>query len=309
MRKSLEEIKQRELKKIEADIDDDIEFEKEIRRIYRDGYDEIETIIDAASNDMSENGNISFKSAYRLVSAGAMIAFQRKVNKQSKEKDFSERAKEETKIFDVKKPVSRIELLKNEVGLAVISIANEEEKLIKKRLEEAAEKEAKRQAEILSITKEMQKKVNESIKSVINNPTNGNSYSERIWNNQKLLQYELNKGIQRSIMAGENPKKWAKNLKQYVRSEALTKKQSATYMANRIAITETAMVQTQMAIKSFQESGYKKYIWIAEPTACKICIPHHLKVFDIEDAIIGIDAPPMHPFCRCSIAAYFGDDV
>ena len=308
MRKSLEEIKQRELKKIEADIDDDIEFEKEIRRIYRDGYDEIDTIIDAASNDMSENGNISFKSAYRLVSAGAMIAFQRKVNKQSKEKDFSERAKEETKIFDIKKPVPRIELLKNEVGLAVISIANEEEKLIKKRLEEAAEKEAKRQAEILNITKEMQKKVSESITPVINAPTNGNSYSERIWNNQKLLQYELNKGIQRSIMAGENPKKWAKNLKEYVRSEAITKKQSATYMANRIAITETARAQTQMALKSFQESGYKKYIWIAEPTACSICIPHHLKVFDVEDAVIGIDAPPMHPFCRCSIAAYYEEE-
>lgn len=64
---------------------------------------------------------------------------------------------------------------------------------------------------------------------------------------------------------------------------------------------ESARVQLNL----MRKSGYEKYMWIAEPGACHICAPFNNHVFDIENSDIGDELPPMHPFCRCSIAAYY----
>lgn len=81
-----------------------------------------------------------------------------------------------------------------------------------------------------------------------------------------------------------------------------TGRENSLYAANRIAVTETARVQTRVALESYRRGGFKQGIWIAEPTACPICAPFDDEVFDIDSAH---PIPPMHPFCRCSIATYY----
>ena len=50
----------------------------------------------------------------------------------------------------------------------------------------------------------------------------------------------------------------------------------------------------------YKDQGYTKGKWIAEPTACKFCMPKDDKVFKLDD----IDVP-LHPNCRCSFVPYF----
>ena len=87
-----------------------------------------------------------------------------------------------------------------------------------------------------------------------------------------------------------------------------TGKQNALFNAFRLAVTETARVQITTGLKLMKEGGYDKYIWIAEPGACHICAPYNNQVFDMKEASIGDTLPPMHPFCRCSVAAYYDMD-
>lgn len=87
-----------------------------------------------------------------------------------------------------------------------------------------------------------------------------------------------------------------------------TGKQNALFNAFRLAVTETARVQITTGLKLMKEGGYDKYIWIAEPGACHICAPYNGRVFDMKEASMGDTLPPMHPFCRCSVAAYFDMD-
>ena len=87
-----------------------------------------------------------------------------------------------------------------------------------------------------------------------------------------------------------------------------TGKENALFNAFRLAVTETARVQVTTGLKLMKEGGYDKYIWIAEPGACHICAPYNNQVFDMKDASMGNTLPPMHPFCRCSVAAYYDMD-
>jgi len=50
----------------------------------------------------------------------------------------------------------------------------------------------------------------------------------------------------------------------------------------------------------YKDQGYELGNWIAEPTACKICLPKDGKAFKLDD----IDVP-IHPNCRCSFVPYF----
>jgi len=55
---------------------------------------------------------------------------------------------------------------------------------------------------------------------------------------------------------------------------------------------------------SFVRNGFKEYIFIANSDCCDICKQLDKKHFKVSKLEIGVNAPPMHDGCRCSIASY-----
>lgn len=55
---------------------------------------------------------------------------------------------------------------------------------------------------------------------------------------------------------------------------------------------------------SFIKNGFKEYEFIANRDCCEKCAELNGKHFAIKDLKIGVNAPPMHEGCKCSIAAY-----
>lgn len=55
---------------------------------------------------------------------------------------------------------------------------------------------------------------------------------------------------------------------------------------------------------SFVRNGFKEYEFIANKSCCEICAKLNGKHFSISKLQIGVNAPPMHEGCKCSIAAY-----
>lgn len=52
------------------------------------------------------------------------------------------------------------------------------------------------------------------------------------------------------------------------------------------------------------KNGAEEYIFVANRDCCAICATLNGKHFPISKLKIGVNAPPMHDGCRCSIAAY-----
>ena len=55
---------------------------------------------------------------------------------------------------------------------------------------------------------------------------------------------------------------------------------------------------------SIRKDGFTEYEFIANKNCCEICAALHEKHFPISKLKIGVNAPPMHEGCSCSIAAY-----
>ena len=54
---------------------------------------------------------------------------------------------------------------------------------------------------------------------------------------------------------------------------------------------------------SFIRNGFKEYEFITNRDCCEKCAQLNGKHFPVKDFKIGVNAPPMHEGCRCSIAA------
>ena len=66
---------------------------------------------------------------------------------------------------------------------------------------------------------------------------------------------------------------------------------------------EQIMLQHDQMIKN----GFTEYEFIANSGCCEICQALDGKIFKVKDMIQGLNAPPMHPRCRCAIAPYSND--
>lgn len=55
---------------------------------------------------------------------------------------------------------------------------------------------------------------------------------------------------------------------------------------------------------SFIRNGFKEYTFVANRDCCSVCGELNGKHFPVKQLQIGVNAPPMHEGCRCSIAAY-----
>ena len=55
---------------------------------------------------------------------------------------------------------------------------------------------------------------------------------------------------------------------------------------------------------NMRKNGFTHYKYIANHDACDVCRQLNKKAFPISQLKIGVNAPPMHDGCRCSIAAH-----
>lgn len=125
-------------------------------------------------------------------------------------------------------------------------------------------------------------------------------FSDRIWMYQDMMKAELSKLLQEGLIQGRNPRQLARHLEKLFGASKSD--------AERLMRTELARVQTEAQKQSFEQNGFKQYEFIALGSACGICKELDGKHFKVKDMIPGENAPPMHPNCRCSVAAWMDNE-
>ena len=66
----------------------------------------------------------------------------------------------------------------------------------------------------------------------------------------------------------------------------------------------SAADQTMAQRDSFIRNGFKEYTFNANRDCCSVCGELNGKHFPVKKLQIGVNAPPMHEGCRCSISAH-----
>ena len=277
------------------------EYDKEIKRIYADMLDSVQTQINDFYGRYAAKEGITLAEAKKRVKSLDIAKYERKAAKYVKDKDFSDKANEEMRLYNATMKINRLEMLKANIGLETIAGHNELEKFMSKILRGRTEEELKRQAGILGKTI----RNNAQLAHAIPNASFHNAtFSDRIWQYQDLMRADLSKMLETGLIQGKNPRAIAKDLRKYWYGNDPRTGGGATYCMERLMRTELARVQTEAQKQSFEKNGFTEYEFIANRDCCDICKEKDGKHFKVKDMMPGENAAPLHPHCRCSVAAY-----
>jgi SPP1 gp7 family putative phage head morphogenesis protein len=285
--------KHREREQLKHNITEETEYRKCIGEIYDYMMDQIQREINGFYVKYAKKEGITLSEARKRVSKLDIEEYGRKAAKYVKEKDFSDVANEEMRLYNATMKINRLEMLKANIGLELVDGFNELQKYFDRILTKRTLDEFERQAGILGNTVGNNEK---AAHAIVNASFHNASFSDRIWMYQDMMKAELSKLLQVGLIQGKHPRVLARHLVKLFgvrRSDA-----------ERLMQTELARVQTEAQKRSFERNGYDRYEFIALETACKVCKAINGKHFRTEDMMPGENAPPMHPNCRCSTAAY-----
>lgn len=283
---------------IQDEIIRDKAYKEELKRIYMNAYDSIDDELNREITFLSNSDSVSYAEAKRTIKQFDVDRFKRTAKRMVDEKDFSPEANRRLRRYNVTMRTNRLELMQAYINLNVARMTDDEMGLIEKYLTDTAINEMKRQAGILGMTVPSPELLKRSVKAVLESDFQGAHFSDRLWNKSDAFNADIEKAMRQVLIQGENPRVASREIRKHVKDTV----DRTTYVSERLAITESARVQTATQRLSFEEYDIGKYVYIAEPTACKICGALNGKVFNVADMRAGENAAPMHPFCRCSVA-------
>lgn len=123
----------------------------------------------------------------------------------------------------------------------------------------------------------------------------GLTWSKRVWNNIEKLTETLQEELIHCVTTGKS----TRQLK-----ELLQERFDVSYkQADMLVRTEMAHIQTTAAAQRYQDYGLTHYEFLGREehdTGCA-CKKLDGKRYKYTEMVIGKNAPPLHPRCRCSI--------
>lgn len=278
--------REREEEQRKHNIQEEKAYSQEIERIYRQMMNEIEIQINNFYTRYATKEGITYAEAKKRVSKLDIQTYAELAKKYVAEKNFSDQANEEMRLYNLTMKANRLELLKANIGMHLVGGFDELQRFFEEKLTKRTIETFKRQAGILGRTVHDNARYAHSI--VIASFHNA-TWSDRIWKHQDTLRNELGSLLSTGLIQGRNPKELARTLRKKVKS--------SEYNANRLMITEMTRVQTEAQHRSFEENGFDQYTFHSLGTACPHCLAINGKHFGMEDMQPGVNAPPMHPNC------------
>ena len=270
----------------------DLDRDKLITQLYQESYDRLQAQIDKFYLGYAGREGLTKQEAMKRASEFDVTKFAEKARKAVKEKDFSHKTNSWLRVYNLKMKVSRLELLKAELGLEINSLTSNLDEVFDKARRSEYLAEFKRQAGILGISSKGAKK---RIEAILNADFYGQSFSSHVWGKtglQAILQRDVFASLNRIYTDMNGYQKEMKMLaSKYGTSEA---------NAKRLLKTEIARINSDTDHAVLQDNGFTHMIFVAESGACDICRPLNNTAVPIDKVEKGVNMFPMQPNCRCS---------
>ncbi len=131
----------------------------------------------------------------------------------------------------------------------------------------------------------------------------GKNYSERIWGDQrKSLARYVDRIVTSGVIQGSSNGEMTAQLQAAMNTHA--------YQARRLIRTEHSQVASKANLLAYQENETPRFQFraVLDYRTSEICREMDGKVFLVSDGKVGINMPPLHPFCRSKTVPYRPDD-
>lgn len=133
------------------------------------------------------------------------------------------------------------------------------------------------------------------IREVIKTNWSGLTFSERIWEHRRRLALTLKEELKKGLARGDSIDDMARIF--------ADKFNTAFSNAQRLVHTESCFIMNQATIDTYTKNDISKYEYMAflDKRTSKQCENLNGKVFNTKDSVVGVNLPPLHPYCRSCV--------
>lgn len=278
--------------------------DEELEEIYNEGVTQLRAIVDKSFNAYAVDGVLVPNNLARKVTKKDMVLLKEQYDKLPDDLELPE--KQRLDYYLAISQMSLGKLITATLGIALIGITHKVAKVIRQNNKTAVDEEYYYQKKNLQSPKKS--KINPIAKDnyvFSKQDNNFVSWTERLWldHDQILnrIDNSLNSMLRQGMRAQDIAEKLFPGNAKKMRNDNINKALiDATVSAKRLARTEAAAREDELADIFFKENKIKYFDWVTEPGACKKC----LAIGALGPYKVGDEASPRipgssHPNCRC----------
>jgi SPP1 gp7 family putative phage head morphogenesis protein len=285
--------------------------EKNIIVAYDLALNNIQKDLQAFYGRYAKDNKISYGDALQKLTSGEQISFNKALDRYLKEvKKLGLDKEYETYLnyLSGKAYVTRLQELETNIRREVEILKQDKETIMKSTLSEVYTEAYYRTSYNIADSIGVGINFTALNRTVVDKAVNENwlasNYSDRIWANKSKLILTLKQLIPQAFISGCHSSKLIPQV-----TKILGVSKSA---ASRLLRTEINHISNKATMQSYEDSKVVeqyRYLATLDMRTSEICRQMDGKVFDIKDAQVGINQPPLHPHCRSTTIPYFADNV
>ena len=278
-------------------------LEKEIDRATRKVNDKIRSWY----TRLAQNNEISYADAKKLLKKAELEEFKWSVDEYIKiasDEALSKEWAKELENASSKAHITHLEQIKTEMRAELErmykKVENQGSEALESVLEDGYSRTAFDYQKGLGIGWSFEAIDSNRLKTLLNSPwpSDGRNFSDRIWTNKNALLQTLEQELTQATLRGDT----LQDMTDRVSKKLGVEKKKVS----RLIHTETTYMNSLAAKESYKELGVDKVEILAtlDKRTCETCADMDGIVINRFDMQPGVNAPPWHPNCRCTVAPW-----
>lgn len=301
-------IKRSELREKEA-----FELSVEAEKLLHSAYEEAQRLIIKDINDfyiryMLEYG-VSYREAKKLLTPRERKNWLADMKQRMKLIELGIDVRENFAMVDASAfgaRISRLQARFAEIDVELFGLGNKIAQQMGKTLEEVTKHTYATTAYDAQTNVQMAYKIKQlnkqAIHEILHYPWSGADYSERIWNDLNKLRFNIRENLTMGIIRGDSIQTMSARM-----AKQLDKSKKDT---TRLIRTEANYALNQTRLESYKMLNVERYQYLAtlDNRTSAVCYELDGDIFDVAQAQVGINYPPMHPNCRSTTIPFIEVD-
>lgn len=282
----------------------------ELLQIYDEAANEIEKEIQAMFGRYAENNGLTNAEASKLISGNEYNKWRMSVEQYMKEgavKGGDSKILRELNTLSAKSRISRKEQLLGNIYKNIIQMTGDTATKLESLLGDMLRTNYYRSIfdiqRGLGVGWQVAKIPEKLVKQVLEYPWSQKHFSRALWDDVDKVAALARREISIGFVQGSSVQKMARGV-----NEVMDK---GRYAAERLIRTECKYFANEGSILGYRENGITRYRFVGSTEGSVRCDCSLLngKEFDIDDAVAGVNLPPIHPNCLCTIITVFAMSI
>lgn len=278
------------------------EVMKKLSALYRDAFRSIEKEVNDFMMKYAVDHKLDYATVTQMLTPIDLAEYNEKIQElHAMYRDTkSEYIKIEIERLKARSKITRLRALQDAINVELCKVTHEYQMTLEDTLIGLFSAQYEKACELMGVMAPGIPR--EAIIKIIEYPYAGKMFSDRIWDNKDALVKHIEQNLTVGIIRGDSIQKMARQLKKDLNV--------LYYQAERLVRTEINYAMNQAHLKGYKDSGVvEKYEFLAahDKRTSKLCRDLDGQMFELSEATVGVNYPPVHCNCRSTVIPVLED--